>query len=155
VMFLGPIRKVLREGDNVANQSAGYKGLLATKWLTLSGSTLAVLSSSGLYIMIVFWAIYGSHGEPFWVNPYLHPTVFAINADSVLNNVGMTLACGVFKPVATEVLSEGLSKTALSFVRSPFKRGTKMLSAKKKTTSNAVQQEPSQFMFNSRAYENA
>ena len=44
----------------------------------------------------------GDYGKPFYANPYLHPLVFGINLDSVLNDIGMLLACGVVKKITCE-----------------------------------------------------
>ena len=98
-IFLRPIFKVLREGRAVAQHSAGYKSMLKTKYMTLLGESLAVISSTALYINTGLFLVLGGYGTPFWTNPYLHIFVFGLNLDSVLNDVGMLLVCGVLKKV--------------------------------------------------------
>ena len=49
-LFLRPIAKALTEGPLVAQQSKGFKKLQKTKYNTLFGSSLAVISSSMLYL---------------------------------------------------------------------------------------------------------
>ena len=90
-------------------ESEGFKKLQKTKWITLAGSTLAVLSSSALYINQVLFMFLGENGNPFYVNPYLNYSVFGINMDSMLNDVGMLLACGVLKTVSCTALAKVFS----------------------------------------------
>ena len=52
-LFLRPITKVLNEGRGVAEGAQGYKSMQKTKWMTLCGSVLAVLSSTVMYIFFV------------------------------------------------------------------------------------------------------
>jgi hypothetical protein len=80
-------------------RSPGQISLEKTKWLTLVGASLAVLSSTALYINFGLFILLGRTGKPFYANPYLNPMVFGFNLDSVLNDVGMLLACGVIKKV--------------------------------------------------------
>jgi hypothetical protein len=80
-----------------------------TKWMTLTGSTLAVVSSSLLYVNAILYAFLGEMGNQFHVSPYLNHFVFGINLDSVLNNVGMLLVCGVLKKAGCSSLMKGLS----------------------------------------------
>jgi hypothetical protein len=89
----------LREGADGAQHSAEYKSLLKTKWMTLLGAILAVVSSTALYINIGMFFALGSSGKLFRTSPYLHILVFGINLDSVLNDIGMLLVCGVLKKV--------------------------------------------------------
>jgi hypothetical protein len=96
-LFLRPIYKVLREGGGAAQHSAGYKSLLKTKWMTLLGAILAVVSSTVLYINMGMFFVLGGFGTPFFANPYLNIMVFGMNLDSVLNDIGMLLVCGVLK----------------------------------------------------------
>ena len=72
--------------------------MLKTKWMTLLGASLAVVSSTALYINAIFFN-FGDVGTPLWANPYLSISVFGINLDSVLNDIGMLLVCGVLKEV--------------------------------------------------------
>jgi hypothetical protein len=115
-LFLRPIYKVLREGDGVARLSAGYKSLQKTKWMTLSGACLAVFSSSVLYINLLLFFTLGAPGKPFYTNPYLNIFVFGLNLDSVLNDVGMLLACGVLKTASCTSLSQHFTTAAPSEV---------------------------------------
>jgi hypothetical protein len=113
-IFLRPIYKVLGEGGVAVQLSAGYKNLLKTKWMTLSGACLAVFSSSALYInfLLIFAFSLGARqpsSNPFATNPYLHPTVFGLNLDSVLNDLGMLLVCGVLKTVSCAALTSRFS----------------------------------------------
>jgi hypothetical protein len=73
-----------------------------TKWYTLIGSTLAVASSTALYINgALFFTIQG----PFWKVPWLNIFVFGINFDSILNDVGMVMASGMLKDVTGKMIS--------------------------------------------------
>ena len=108
-IFLRPIFKVLRDGRAVAQHSAGYKSMIKTKWLTLLGASLAVFSSTALYINMGLFFVLGGNGLPFWANPYLHIMVFGMNLDSVLNDVGMLVACGVLKKVDGTSVIKGIS----------------------------------------------
>jgi hypothetical protein len=116
-LFLRPIYKVLGEGNGAAQLSPGYKSLLKTKWMTLSGACLAVFSSSALYINLLLFFTLGSPGTPFYTNPYLNIIVFGLNLDSVLNDVGMLLACGVLKTASCTSLTQRFSIAAPSEVR--------------------------------------
>ena len=110
-LFLRPIHKVLGEVGVAVQESAGYKSMQKTKWMTLTGSTLAVLSSSALYINVGLFMFLGKNGNPFYAGPYLNYAVFGMNLDSVLNDVGMMLVCGVLKTVSlpTRLLMTGRS----------------------------------------------
>jgi hypothetical protein len=102
-LFLRPIFKVLGEVGNVGGvRSAGEISLEKTKWLTLLGAGLAVLSSTAMYINYGLFIVLGDYGKPFYANPYLNLFVFGINLDSILNDVGMLLACGIIKKLACE-----------------------------------------------------
>jgi hypothetical protein len=96
-LFVRPIAKVLAEGSGVANESAGYKSMLESKWYTLIGSTLAVASSTVLYIVMVLQLAWGGHDGEMWSNKWLNVFVFGASANSILNTVGMVLVCGVLK----------------------------------------------------------
>jgi hypothetical protein len=101
-LFLRPVFKVLSEVGDV--HSAGQISLEKTKWLTLVGASLAVLSSTAMYINSGLSVVLGGWGKPLWANPYLNPNVFGYNLDSVLNDVGMLLACGVVKKLTCETV---------------------------------------------------
>ena len=66
-------------------------------------------SSTALYINTGLFFVLGGYGTPFWANPYLNIFVFGINLDSVLNDVGVLLVCGVLKKVDGSSLEKGLS----------------------------------------------
>jgi hypothetical protein len=83
----------------MAQRSAGYNSMLKTKWMTLAGASLAVLSSTALYITAFLWSVLGAPGNWWHASPYLNVWVFGMNLDSVLNDVGMLLVCGVLKKV--------------------------------------------------------
>ena len=87
--FLQPIVDVL---GVVENQAA--KDLRRTMYLVVVGSSIAVFSSSILYVnAIFFFAFKESCSKSVWLNIL----VFGINVDSILNDVGLLLVCGVFK----------------------------------------------------------
>ena len=99
-------------GGVAAQESAGYKSMQKTKWMTLMGSTLAVVSSSVLYVNIVFFLFLGERGNQFHVSPYLNYLVFGVNLDSVLNDIGMFLVCGVLKKFSFTFLMRRENSTA-------------------------------------------
>jgi hypothetical protein len=86
---------------------------MKTKWLALSGASLAVLSSTALYINFLLFIVLGGK----WLNnPYLSVYVFGINLGSVLNDVGLLLACGVLKTASCKALAEYFTTAAPSKV---------------------------------------
>ena len=89
-LFLRPIFKILGEVGDV--RSEGQISLEKTKWLTLVGASLAVISSTAFYINGGLYVVLGDYGKPFWVNPCLNAVAFGVNLDSVLNDTGMLLA---------------------------------------------------------------
>jgi hypothetical protein len=109
-LFLRPIFKILGEVGDV--RSEGQISLEKTKWLTLLGASLAVISSTALYINLGLYVVLGGAGKPFWANPYLNVLVFGINLDSVLNDIGMLLACGVVKKITCESVQSIFSTAA-------------------------------------------
>jgi hypothetical protein len=108
-LFLRPIYKVMGLAGATVQESAGYKSMQKTKWMTLTGSTLAVLSSSALYVNAILWMFLGERGNWFFTSPYLNYQVFGMNLDSVLNDIGMLLVCGVLKKISFSSLVKGLS----------------------------------------------
>jgi hypothetical protein len=94
--FLLPILEVLVEGKGVAQQSTGYKKMQQTKWMTMCGTTLSVMTSTLLYVNFFFF--FSSKNDS-WLNsnPWLNVFVFGINFDSICNDVGMIFICGVLK----------------------------------------------------------
>ena len=97
------------------------------------GSTFAVISSTGLYVNLIFWAL-STHGDPFYTDPLLHPLVTGINADSIANNLSMILVSGVLKTLSCGALLRRLSGTVFPSHNPP-----------------AVQAQPA-FQFDSEAY---
>jgi hypothetical protein len=110
-LFLRPIFQVLRQVGNARRdmRSPGQISLEKTKWLTLAGASLAVVSSTACYINFGLWVVLGGYGKPFYANPYLSVVVFGFNLDSVLNDVAMLLACGVLKKVTYEGVQSRLA----------------------------------------------
>jgi hypothetical protein len=102
-LFVRPIFKILGEVGDV--RSEGQISLKKTKWLTLVGASLAVISSTAFYINVGFFVVLGDYEKPFYVNPYLHALIFGVNLDSVLNDIGMLLACGVVKKITYETVT--------------------------------------------------
>jgi hypothetical protein len=101
-IFLRPIFRVLGEVREVrsAGQISLEKRLEKTKWMTLAGASLAVVSSTAVYINFGLFAALGANKRPFYANPYLNVIVFGFNLDSVLNDIGMLFVCGVFETVS-------------------------------------------------------
>jgi hypothetical protein len=81
-LFLRPIFKILGDAGNV--RSEGRISFEKTKWLTLAGSSLAVFSSTAIYINGGLYVVLGGYGKPFWANPYLNVFVFGINLHSAV-----------------------------------------------------------------------
>jgi hypothetical protein len=108
-LFLRPIYKVMGLAGATVQESAGYKSMQKTKWMTLTGSTLAVLSSSALYVNGILWMFLGERGNWFFNSPYLNYQVFGMNLDSVLNDIGLLLVCGVLKKFSFSSLMKCLS----------------------------------------------
>jgi hypothetical protein len=140
-LFLRPIFKVLGEVGNV--RSEGRLSLEKTKWLTLSGTSLAVLSSTAFYINLELWAVLGGNGKPFFANPYLNIFVFGINLDSVLNDVGVLLACGVLKK-ATHEAAEAMTVVSSQVTRRLSSQVTRRFSTTSKNKHAAVTPAPLQ-----------
>jgi hypothetical protein len=96
----------LDEGDGIANQSEGYKRMEKTKWHTLVGSTIVVVSSTLLYINALLWFTIGGL---FKSSPWLSIVVFGINLDSVLNSTGMVVLSGVLKHVSIDSVAKAFT----------------------------------------------
>jgi hypothetical protein len=111
-IFLLPILKVLGEGKGAAQHSAGYKKMQQTKWMTMFGASLSVLSSTLLYVNFLL-AIFGGRGSQYDIVPWLNITVFGISMDSICNDVGMLFVCGVLKKAPS------LSVTAVAVLPEP------------------------------------
>ena len=74
------------------------------------GSTFAVISSTGLYVNIIFWAL-SARGDPFYTDPLLNLLVTGMDADSKAKNLSMVLVSD-FLPyeVAIELLSSMITR---------------------------------------------
>jgi hypothetical protein len=118
-LFLRPIFKILREGDVGVQRSTGYRSLMKTKWMTLSGAGLAVLSSTALYTNILLFLMLGRLGNQWYGSPYLNFTILGVNLDSVLNDLSLLLACGVLKTASCAALTKYFSTAAASHVVAP------------------------------------
>ena len=76
--------------------------LQQTKYMTLAGATLAVLTSSLLYLSILIWIVanvFFSFDNVVNTSTWLNPLTFGVNLDAVLNNVAVVLMCGILKKV--------------------------------------------------------
>ena len=71
--------------------------MMQTKRMTLTGSTLAVGSSTLLYVNMLLHIGFPGTLEP---NPWLNIFVLGFNLDSILNDVGMLFVSGVLKNVS-------------------------------------------------------
>jgi len=142
-IFLRPVLKVLREGKGqVAAQSKGYVQLQKTMYMTLFGSSMAVISSTYLYINLLLFFDEQAHGlrNTIETNPIWNPLVIAGNMDSIVNDIGMLFVSGVFKHAGAEVFSTRLGT---------FSKGGSIQS--RYDTKKDVHVQP--FNFNSRAYD--
>lgn len=109
-LFLRPITQILHEGEGeVASQSKGYRHLRDTHRMTLLGSSLAVISSTYLYInLLLFFNASKQQGGifddicDFRTSTLWNPLVIAGNVDSMVNDFGMMFVCGVFKYASRE-----------------------------------------------------
>jgi hypothetical protein len=86
-------------------RSEGQISLEKTKWLALLSSTAARINF-GLHVVL------HGPGNPFTACPCLHPVGFGPNLDSVLNDVGMLLACGMIKNITCETVIARFSTAA-------------------------------------------
>jgi hypothetical protein len=93
-------------------RSDEYKSLMKTEWMTLSSASLAVLSSTALYVNALMFMALGESGNQWYASPYLNIGIFWINLDSVLNDIGILLACGVLKTASCATLTKYFSTTA-------------------------------------------
>lgn len=100
-IFLRPILEALRSGRQSTRgqppqrQSDAHKLIARTKWTTFTGVTLAVTSSSLLYINLILWVV---AIDTFGPSPWLNPFVLMTNVDSILNNISMLLVSGLLTP---------------------------------------------------------
>jgi hypothetical protein len=72
-----------------------------------------------MYINAALYVMLGGFGKSLWANPYLNPFVFGFNLDSVLNDVGMLLACGVIKKISCEAVTARLSTAKVDLAVAP------------------------------------
>jgi hypothetical protein len=72
-LFLRPISKVLTDGRLVAQHSKGFKQLQKTKYNTLFGSSLAVVSSTILYVFLLLF--FDGRNDIVFNNGWLNPLV--------------------------------------------------------------------------------
>jgi hypothetical protein len=96
MIFVRPLYRLLRMGSMAADQSQGYYDIQKTMCMTLFGSSLAVFSSTALYINVV---LHFYQQDTNVTNHWQLPLVFGPNADSILNDVGMLFVCGVLKNI--------------------------------------------------------
>jgi hypothetical protein len=93
--FLRPVYQTLRSAKSTrsrrGSQSGSRKLIERTKWTSLAGVSLVVISSSVLYVNLVLIPVFPDTVVP---SPWLNPFVFTANVDSILNNVGMLLVSG-------------------------------------------------------------
>jgi hypothetical protein len=91
--FLHPITETLVQAQGQVHSQA-FANLQVTRYMTLAGASLAVISSTLLYINgILFVVIRGN----FFTSPWLNPNVFGVNLDSILNDIGLLLMSGILK----------------------------------------------------------
>jgi hypothetical protein len=79
-LFLRPISKVLTDGRSANQQSASYKNLQKTKYNTLFGSSLAVVSSTILYVLLLLF--FDGRNEDFQNKVWLNPLVIGKHASA-------------------------------------------------------------------------
>jgi hypothetical protein len=63
---------------------------------TLWGCALAVGSSSLLYLNLLLWAAFT---DEIGSSNLLNPGIVGINLDSIMNDIGMLMVCGLLNPV--------------------------------------------------------
>jgi hypothetical protein len=98
LIFLKPLTNVLKSGGQVDSEAS--RRLRRTHRSNVWGVTIAVFSSTLLYInMVLFLAFTFSGDYFFYSSRLLNPWCVGLNLDSILNNVGMVLLCGMLKDV--------------------------------------------------------
>jgi hypothetical protein len=127
--FLRPILETLRSGDThrenfidegAAPRSDAVKLILRTKWMTLTGVAVAVASSSILYINFILSFTIRDTIAP---NPWLNPVVFMVNADSILNDLGLLLVSGLLTS-ASSTLKRNVYRVAPAGSSGPLSRNS-------------------------------
>ena len=92
--FLRPILLTLRSSSQRAGrQSEAFKLIARTKWTSLAGVSLAVTSSTMLYINLILFVVLPD--TFFTGNQWLNPLSTMSNIDSILNDTGMLLISGL------------------------------------------------------------
>jgi hypothetical protein len=127
-------------GLKSANGSRGYKRLQSSKYMTLSGTVLAVFSSSLLYANLIWYFLWPDSLSKLVGERVFHPFVFGFYLYSGINTVGVLLVCGWAKKYmdqSTKISMHNLKKGGKGFARRLSKMAPKR----------------SSFQFDSRAYE--
>jgi hypothetical protein len=101
---------ILENDDYYVRQSLSptndaFQRMQMTKWLTIAGVTLAVVSSSLLYINLMAYFVWFDYvNATVWLNPLI---VYG-NVDSILNDLGM-LMVSTFATATTSRSTRGSS----------------------------------------------
>ena len=82
IVFLRPITNVVNPQRGRPRCEA-QKQLLKTKYMTITGSSLAFFTSTALYVNALLFVL-GVGRRSYWLNPY----VFDANVDSIFNDTG-------------------------------------------------------------------
>jgi len=144
-LFLSPIYKVRGETDSVKGsigsmrtQWAGHNRLLTTKWMTLIGSTLAVVSSTVLYANVILYMLMEWYSI-YWTSSFLNIFVFGVNADSVANDLGMLLVSGVLKTISCGALTSTFRSALKSDEPNPSSLSTASMEERLLTDSDSAE----------------
>jgi hypothetical protein len=117
-LFTLPISVVLGEGSGVVNQTQGFQHLLNSKWWTLVGSTLAVGSSTVLYVAVILQLVWGGPDKEMWKSWWMNVFVLWVNVNSILNTVGMLFVSGCSRgaslKMATKKMHSMLKKRSVT-----------------------------------------
>lgn len=97
-LFLRPILHMLRLGKG-GGMRTFTRRMQTMKYEVVFGSGISVVSSTLLYINCLVFLMRSDYFENrgSWA---LHPLIFGFNLDSILNDVGMLLVCGIFRHAA-------------------------------------------------------
>ena len=102
IIFLRPIVTTMREARvSVVRESAGYRRMQRTKWMTLFGVVLTASSSTLLYVNVIL-QIASEEDSLYWTSPWLNFTVFGSNADSIVNDIGMMFLSGMARTIVLD-----------------------------------------------------
>ena len=105
-VFLQPILQALKRGKDVAavRESDGFKTMRAMEYSTMIGASMAVASSTMLYVMdILCFAMEGI----FWSNPWLNFGLLPACLGAILNNVGVVVLSGMLRDTAAALKTPG------------------------------------------------